>query len=123
MSTSTALTLETAAEAVRALGTWISLHTADPGTTGASEASGGSPAYARKQTTWTDGADDGVINGSEVTFDAPAGTYTHYGVRSASTAGTFIGGGALQSGGVDTPVVLGAQGSIKVTPTVTVANG
>jgi hypothetical protein len=33
-----------------AQGAWISMHTADPGSTGAFEATGGSPAYARKQT-------------------------------------------------------------------------
>lgn len=44
----TAATKETAALAVTALGAYVSLHTADPGTTGTSEATGGSPAYARK---------------------------------------------------------------------------
>ncbi|WVX88685.1 hypothetical protein SEA_BIRDSONG_31 [Gordonia phage Birdsong] len=34
--------------AYAAQGTWISLHTADPGSTGASEVSGGTPAYARQ---------------------------------------------------------------------------
>jgi hypothetical protein len=106
-------TKETAATAVTALGDWISLHTADPGTTGASEASGGSPAYARKQTTWTAGSSDGVVAGSQVTIDLAAGTYTHFGVWSASTAGTFIGGGSITS------TTLGAQGQIKVTPTRT----
>lgn len=105
---------ETAALAVTGTGTWISLHTADPGTTGTSEATGGSPAYARKQTTWTGGASDGSVPGSQVTFDAPAGTYTHMGVWSASTAGTFVTGFALSSS-----VTLGAQGQILVTPTIT----
>ena len=106
-------TKETAALAVTALGGWISLHTADPGTTGANEATGGSPAYARKQTTWTAGGSDGVVNGSEVTIDLAAGTYTHFGVWTAATAGTFIGGGSITS------TTLGAQGQIKVTPTFT----
>lgn len=108
-------TLETAATAVTGLGGWISLHTASPGTTGASETSGGSPAYARKQTTWTAGSSDGVVNGSQVTIDAAAGTYTHFGVWTASTAGTFVCGGALSSS-----AVLGAQGQVLVTPSVTV---
>ena len=43
---------------------WISLHTLDPGTTGTSEATGGSPAYARKQTSWTAGASDGSTVGA-----------------------------------------------------------
>lgn len=104
---------EAAAVEVTSLGTFISLHTADPGTTGANEATGGSPAYARQATTWTAGASDGVVPGSQVTIDLPAGTYTHFGVWSAATAGTFVGGGTITS------TTLGAQGQIKVTPTYT----
>lgn len=117
MGTLTNASREAAALAVTALGAYVSLHTADPGTTGASEATGGSPAYARKQTTWTGGASDGSVPGSEVTFDAPAGTYTHFGVWSASSGGTFIGGGALNAS-----ATLGAQGQVKVTPTTTINN-
>ena len=95
---------------------WISLHTADPGTTGTGEASGGSPAYARKQTTWAGGASDGSTVGSEVAFDVPSGTYTHVGIWSASTSGTFVGGFALSSS-----AVLGSQGIVRVTPTITVS--
>jgi hypothetical protein len=105
-------TRETAALSVTALGDRISLHTADPGTTGASEATGGSPAYARKTTTWTGGASDGSVAGSEVTIDVPAGTYTHWGVF--TSGGTFVAGFALSSS-----VVLGAQGQVKLTPTIT----
>jgi hypothetical protein len=104
---------EAAATAVTALGDRISLHTADPGATGASEATGGSPAYARQTTTWTAGGSDGVVAGSQVTFDAPAGTYTHFGVW--SSGGTFVGGNPLSGS-----VVLGAQGQVKVTPSMTV---
>lgn len=105
-----AATLETVALAKTALGDWISLHTATPGTTGASEATGGSPAYARKQTTWTGGSSDGSVPGSQVTIDVPAGTYTHFGIWSASTGGTYIDGGTITS------TVMGAQGQILVTP-------
>lgn len=91
------------------LGEWISLHTADPSTTGANEWVGN-----REQTTWTAGASDGVINGSQVTFAAvPADTYTHAGIWSASTAGTFRGSAVL------TDVVLSAEGEVKVTPSFT----
>lgn len=107
-------TKETAALAVTAIGDRISLHTADPGTTGASEATGGSPAYARKTTTWTGGASDGSVPGSEVTFDAPAGTYSHWGVY--TSGGTFVCGFAFSSS-----ITLGAQGQIKVTPTIAAA--
>jgi hypothetical protein len=66
--------------------THASLHTADPGTTGTSEVTGGT--YARKPITW--GAPtNGVITGS-VTFDVPAGTtVTFAGLFNALTAGTF----------------------------------
>ena len=107
-------TKESAALSITGAGAYISLHTADPGTTGTSEATGGSPAYARKLTTWTGGASDGSVPGSQVTFDAPAGAYTHIGIWSASTGGTFVGGLALSSS-----VTLGAQGQVLVTPTIT----
>lgn len=110
----TSATKEAAALAVTALGGFISLHTADPGTTGTGEATGGTPAYARKQTTWAGGASDGSVAGSQVTFDAVAGTYTHIGIWTAATAGTFVAGFALSA-----PVTLGAQGQVLVTPTVT----
>lgn len=104
---------ELLATAYRTAGTWVSVHTASPSTTGANEASGGSPAYARKQTTWTDGGSDGVTNGSQVTFDLPAGTYTHIGLWSASTAGTFYDSYDI------TDQVLSTQGTLLVTPTYT----
>lgn len=107
-------TKEVAADAVVALGVYVSLHTASPGTTGANEASGGSPAYARQATTWSaDSTDDGVRTGTQVTIDLPAGTYTHFGLWSAASGGTYIDGGTIAS------TTLSAQGQIKVTPTYT----
>lgn len=102
-------TKNVAVDAVTALGNWISLHTADPGTTGASES-----AAARQQTTWGASA-AGVATGSEVTFASlAAAPYTHFGVWSAVTTGTFRHGNAL------TPsMTLGGTGTLKVTPTVT----
>lgn len=108
-------TKEAAATAVSGLGTYISIHTADPGTTGTSEATGGSPAYARQQTTWTAGTADGVVAGSQVTFNLAAGTYTYFGIWTAATGGTFIGAGTISPG------PLSAQAQVKVTPTVTAA--
>lgn len=110
-------TKESAATSVTGLGAWVSLHTSDPGTTGAGEATGGSPAYARKQTTWTAGSSDGVVNGSAVSIDVPAGTYTHAGVWTAATAGTFIGGFALSS----STGALPGQAVVQVTPSITVS--
>lgn len=105
-------TKESVALAYTGLGSWISLHTADPGTTGASEATGG--AYARKQTTWTGGASDGIVNGSEVTIDVAAGTYAWAGIWSAASGGTFIDKVAVSS------TAFTGAGQMKVTPTVTV---
>jgi hypothetical protein len=96
-----------------ATNSWISLHTGvGPGSTGANEASGGS--YARKQTSWTAGGSDGVVTGSQVTIDAPAGTYTAIGIWTAVTGGSFVDGVAISS------TTLGAAGQILVTPTITV---
>jgi len=106
--------LEAAALEVTGSGDFISLHTADPGTTGASEATGGSPAYARKQTVWTGSSDDGAVAGSQVEFDLPAGTYTHVGIWSLVTGGDFIGSVALFN-----PIVMTGQGQARITPTIT----
>lgn len=103
-----------AADAVAARITYLSLHTANPGTTGASEASGGAPAYARKAVTFG-AATAGTATSVEVTFDVPAGTYTHFGAWSAATAGTFRGGNALA-----TSQVISSQGQLKLTVTIPV---
>lgn len=101
-----------AVDAIIALGNWISLHIADPSTTGASEASGGS--YARQQSTHG-AASAGVATGAEVTFAGLiAAAYTHFGYWSAVTLGTFRHGNVL------TPsMTLGGTGTLKVTPSVT----
>lgn len=98
-----------------AAATRISLHTADPGTTGASEVTGGT--YARVATTWG-AASNGSSVGSQVTLNVPAGvTVTHWGLWSAATGGTFEYGGALA-----TPEAFGAAGTLAHTPTLTVTN-
>jgi hypothetical protein len=116
MALAVTATREALAVYLGTLGTYISLHSASPGSTGANEATGGSPAYGRKQTTWAAGSSDGSITGSQVTFDAAAGTYSHYGIWSAATGGTFVDGGALS-----TSVTLSGQGQILVTPTESIA--
>ncbi|MFR9767039.1 hypothetical protein [Nocardia sp. SC052] len=112
MAIAVGTTRQSLADNYKTLGAYVSVHTADPGSTGASEASGGSPAYARKQTTWTS-ATGGVVNGSQVTVDLPAGTYTHIGIWSAASGGTFIDKCAITS------TTLGAQGQLLITPTFT----
>ena len=65
-----------------------SVHTADPGTTGASEVTGGTPAYARKPLTWTAGTTG--TGTASATYDIPSGiTAAWGGIWSALTAGTF----------------------------------
>lgn len=74
--------------------THISLHTADPGTTGASEVVGGS--YARVAVTWDPAAAGVKANNAALVFQVPVGTtVTHVGGWTASSGGTFRGGGAL----------------------------
>ena len=118
MAGMTPATKEQAALTVTGLGNWVSLHTTDPGDTGANEATGGSPAYARIQTTWTGGASDGSVVGSDVVIDVPSGTYTHAGIWSAQTGGTFIGSTAIAA---PNGVSVNAQAQILVTPTYTEA--
>lgn len=91
--------------------TWVSLHTGAPGTTGANEVPAGT--YARKQTTF--GAPSGgSATGSQVSIDVPAGgPYTHYGLWTAVSGGTFYDGGEL-----DPDETFAGVGILRVTPTV-----
>ncbi|QMU23315.1 hypothetical protein H3V45_14845 [Gordonia rubripertincta] len=99
--------------AYAAQGTWISLHTADPGSTGASEVSGGTPAYARQQTTWgTPSA--GSMTGSKVSINVPATTVVGAGVYSAGTGGTYLDKLSIPS------TTVSANATIDVTPTITI---
>lgn len=95
---------------------YLSLHTADPGATGANEASGGSPAYARKLVTWGTPA-SGTVSATQVNFDAPANTYSFYGYWSAATGGTFLGGSALTAA-----QTLTGQGVVQVTASESVTS-
>ncbi|MGZ4516704.1 MAG: phage tail fiber protein [Mycobacteriaceae bacterium] len=71
---------------------FVSLHTADPGTTGTSEVTGGSPAYARKAVTWAAAATSSKSSSSQVVFDVPGSTTIAYlGYWTAATGGTFGG--------------------------------
>lgn len=99
-----ALTLIPAAQANAAIaamfvpttGYFGSLHTATPGTTGASEVTGGT--YGRQGTTYGTGS-----SGVEATTNAqnwtlmPSCTVTHFGEWTLVTSGTYLGGGALGS--------------------------
>jgi hypothetical protein len=108
------------AEWVASQGASLSLHSADPGTTGANELSGGG--YARKTTTWGAGAmgsggdaGKGKVVGSAQTFDVEAGdTAAWLGVWGAGP--TFRWGKALEPG--VTITAGGANGKVEVTPNI-----
>lgn len=107
MTIAVAATKQVLANAYAGIGTYLALCTADPGTTSTvgSEASGGS--YARKQFSWTQ-TGGGVVTGSSVTFDVPAGTYTYVALCSAAT------GAAMFDKAQISPTTLGAAGKITV---------
>lgn len=100
-------TKEALARAYGQLGNWIGVFTSG------GEASGGDPVYTRVQTTWTEGGDDGIIVGSQVDIDLPAGTYTHVGIFDAQTGGTLIDKKAIDAKTLD------GQGKLLIKPTYT----
>jgi hypothetical protein len=76
--------------------THVALHTADPGTTGASEATGGG--YARQACTWNAAASSAKTNSSALTFTTTGATgNTHFAGWDAATVGNYGIGGALAS--------------------------
>lgn len=85
--------------------THVSLHTDIPDDTGSNEATGGSPAYARKAVAFASPASGSMDkDATDPEFDTPAGTYFYAGFWSADTAGTFlayapINGGTLKGVG------------------------
>lgn len=109
----TTAALNAAVDGVATLGTRVSFHSADPGTTGAAEISG----TGRPATTWA-AASGGSRVGSQVTASIPgATTVTHWGVFTAATGGTFLGGFPI------TPnEPFGSAGTIQLTPTLTANN-
>jgi hypothetical protein len=69
---------------------FASLHTADPGSTGASEAD-----CDRKPITWSLASGGSMKSSNEPVFDVPAGTYAWFGLW--SSAGTYYDGGPLST--------------------------
>lgn len=108
-------------EANQALSTtgwgYVSLHTADPSTTGANEVTGGT--YARVAVTWNSPSSGSVTNSGALSINLPASTTAAYfGVWSASTSGTYYIGGALSPSvttGGSAGVVTISAGSLSVT--------
>lgn len=89
--------------------TYVSLHTADPGATGANEETVANfPAYARRKaetaaigTGWGAPSGDASKNSNQLTFPGMNGgaaqTVTHWGLWDAATGGNFLTGGPLQT--------------------------
>lgn len=93
---STALNLM--ADALRATATHISLHSADPGTTGANATSA-----ARVAASWpaASGSGDLSITSKNFTGGASNGAVRYVGLWSAATAGTFYGAFAIPDNGTN----------------------
>lgn len=72
--------------------TFLSLHSGNPGSTGAGELVGGSPAYARKSAAWNPASAGAKTLSNAPTFDVPPSTTVAFvGVWSAVTGGQFLG--------------------------------
>ena len=81
---------------------YISLHTADPGDTGASETSGTDYARAsvtNNATNFPAASAGAKTTGAAINFATPGsggwGTVSHFGIWDASSGGNFLFGGAL----------------------------
>jgi hypothetical protein len=76
---------------------YVSLHTGDPGLTGANEVTGGS--YARVLcNSWNASSGGNKTNSADILFSGmPAVTITHAGVWDAASGVNFLDGGALGS--------------------------
>ena len=110
-------TRQQAAGSPTAIGTALTL-TAPPTSTGATapttNTTAGSPAYARKAITYTDGS-AGQTSGT-VTFDVPAGvTVRGTGLYDAATAGNYVGGKVCADD------VFSSQGTLQVTINIATA--
>lgn len=94
---------------------YVSLHTGDPGETGANEMTG--TGYVRDAATFSDATTGaaGCSNEADAVFTNSGATSwteaTYFGVWSAETNGTFYGGGAL---GVNRTIGAGDTGTFAV---------
>lgn len=117
LTTASADTMLTAAPCVPTTVYYLSLHTATPGTTGASEVTGGS--YVRQAITFgTPSAGAQVSAGTDAAqsftgMPVEAGGTPYFGIWTASTSGTYLGGGTMS----------GLSGAISAGSTITVASG
>lgn len=87
---------------------YMSLHSADPGETGANEIAGGS--YARKTVAFNAAVVGHTDNAADLTWaDMPAVTLTHVGIWDAASAGNYLYSAILSS-----PKVIAAGDTFKV---------
>lgn len=87
----------------------VSLHTATPGTTGASEVTGGS--YARQSVGYAAASGNACALTGTVSFTAmPSATVTHIGLWDSNATPKFIQGGALSGS-----VVVGVGSTFQLT--------
>jgi hypothetical protein len=92
------------------LGDWLGVATGNPGVTAtpANEASGGSPAYARQQTTWV--VSGATAIGTSITINVPAGTYPFLLLCSGSSGANMVDWAPIS------PQVATVQTTITLTP-------
>lgn len=97
-------------DSLGALITHISLHSANPGATGASEISGGTPAYARQAPTWNAASAGSKTISNTPDFNVPAATtVSHVGLWGGAS------GAVAYYGYVDvTDEAFAAQGTYEV---------
>lgn len=77
---------------------YVSLHSSNPGTTGASELT--STGYARQAIVFSTGSAQAIHNTGLITFGPAVGAWTaatYFGLWSAPTGGTFISAAALDA--------------------------
>jgi len=93
---------------------YLSLHSGDPAQTGANEISGGS--YARQAIVFGSASGGSEASNASITFTslpAEASGIPYFGIWTASTSGTYIGGG----------VTTGLSGSLPAGISVNFATG
>lgn len=113
----TAAAETTAITAVKNAATFISLHTADPGTNAANELSGGS--YTRQAVTWGTVTNGSVTASAAAVLQVPAATtITHWALHTGST-GTA---GQYYSGTLPASETFGAAGTYSLTPSLSATN-
>ncbi len=99
-------------------GVFVSLHTGDPGNTGANEVSGGSPAYARKAISFSAASGGSKAASTSPVIDVPAATtVTFAGFWDASTSGHFLASSDISD------ETFGGQGTYTVNTATLDLNG